>query len=76
MKTIYFCLHCNCLNLMRDAYVPINNPDDEGLYDHVICTNCGYDGHTFGAVDVSDDFEIDHEFMIPELMASARKEYL
>ena len=76
MKTIYFCLQCNCVNLMRDAYVSVNDPEDVHTFDDVCCPNCGYDGHTYGAVEVSDDFVIDHDFMAPELRANAREEYI
>ncbi len=38
---IYYCPRCGGTNILQDAYVALNDPEDIRLFDMVICDDCG-----------------------------------
>jgi len=42
--SIYLCSECNSPNVLQDAWVPVNDPDDVRIMDHMFCEQC--DGGT------------------------------
>lgn len=57
MKTIQVCTYCGSGNVLVDAFVHINNPDDVRTYDDCYCENCESSCSTT-EVEVPDDFNI------------------
>lgn len=39
------CVNCGSTNVMRDAYVAVNDPEDVRTFDATVCEDCGYDGN-------------------------------
>lgn len=64
MKTITVCPRCGCADVLQDAYVRVNDPDNVSTFDQLLCGNdeCGYDGSQFKQVEVADDFDIYEDF--------------
>ena len=56
MKTIQACTHCGSGNVMRDAWVAVNDPDDVRTFDDLYCLNCESSCQT-NTVEVADDFD-------------------
>lgn len=57
MKTIQICTHCGSGNVMRDAWVAVNDPDNVRTFDDLYCENCESSCNT-QEVEVPDDFDI------------------
>ena len=57
MKTIQVCTHCGSGNVMCDAWVAVNDPDDVQTFDDLYCENCESSCNT-QEVEVPDDFDI------------------
>lgn len=57
MKTIYVCTKCGSANVLADAFVHVNDPEDVRTFDDVYCENCESSCKT-KEVEVSDDFDI------------------
>lgn len=43
-KTVSVCRECGSKNVMYDAYVYVNYPEDVRTFDAVICDDCGHQG--------------------------------
>lgn len=43
IKTVYTCNYCGSDDLLQDAYVPLNAPDEVQTYDTIACSCCGSD---------------------------------
>lgn len=39
-KEVYVCTHCGSANLLWDAFVHANNPNDVRTFDDCYCENC------------------------------------
>ncbi len=57
MKTVYVCTACGSANVLTDAFVHANDPDDVRTYDDQYCEHCECSCKT-QSVEVSDDFDI------------------
>ena len=56
MKTIRVCTTCGSSNVLADAFVHVNNPDDVRTFDDCYCENCESSCKT-QKVEVPDDFD-------------------
>ncbi len=56
MKTVKICTHCGSGNVMRDAWVPVNDPDNVREFDDLYCENC-QSSCQINTVEVPDDFD-------------------
>lgn len=73
MATKYTCPSCGSDEILIDAYVYANDPEDgrtAHLYDNWACSNCGYDGNSFNETEVPDetppktDAAIAHNYLV------------
>lgn len=55
MKTEYRCPYCNSANVLQDAYVAMNDPDDVRVFDNKVCDDCGKDFNEAVEVQVEDE---------------------
>lgn len=56
MKTIQVCTNCGSSNVMRDAWVAVNDSTDVRTFDDTYCCNCE-SSCALKAVEVPDDFD-------------------
>ena len=54
---IYICTTCGSGNVLADAFVHVNAPDDVRTFDNMYCENCESSCKTT-EVEVSDDFDV------------------
>ena len=57
MKTIHVCTHCGSANVLMDAFVHANDPEDVRTFDDQYCEKCESSCKT-KEVEVPDDFDI------------------
>ena len=54
---VYICTTCGSANVLADAFVHANDPDDVRTFDDMYCENCECSCRT-QEVEVPDDFDI------------------
>lgn len=56
---VQVCQYCGSANVLIDAFVHANDPDDVRTFDNMVCENCGEDSNNITIeVEVPDDFDI------------------
>jgi hypothetical protein len=60
VKTIQVCTTCGSGNVLTDAFVHANDPDDVRTFDDQYCENCGGSCKT-QEVEVPDDFDVHYD---------------
>lgn len=54
--TVWVCVKCGSEDVMRDAYVDVNDEDDVHTYDSTTCSDCGYET-SYGGVVTADEYD-------------------
>lgn len=58
MKAIKICARCGSANLLWDAFVHVNDPEDVRVFDDMFCEGCCSTNQGYRDVVVEDDFDI------------------
>ena len=57
MKTVQVCTYCGSADVLMDAFVHANNPEDVRTFDDCYCESCEGSCRT-QEVEVADDFDV------------------
>ena len=55
---VFICCQCGSANVVRDAFVHVNDPDDVLTFDDIYCEACGSSNPGLREVEVGEDFDI------------------